>query len=125
VGKSLCVWFEIPVTDLARARKFYSDVPGIEISEGVGMGDATLGFFPMTDEWENSGALSMGPQSVPCDNGCRVYLNGGDDLATPLARVEPAGGKIVVPKTKISEENGFIALLSDTEGNVVGIWSPK
>ena len=125
MGKSLCVWFEIPVSDIARARKFYGAVLEMELPEGVGMGENTMAFFPMTDEWENSGALTLGPQMKPGTDGCIIYLNGGDDLAGPLGRVESAGGRIVIPKTQISPENGFFALFADTEGNVVGLWSPK
>jgi predicted enzyme related to lactoylglutathione lyase len=125
VGKSLCVWFEIPVADMERARKFYSEVMGLEVTEGQGMGENTMAFFPMTEQWDNSGALTMGPQMNPGGDGCYVYLNGGDDLSGPLARVEPAGGKIIVPKTQISPESGYFALFEDTEGNSVGLWSPK
>jgi predicted enzyme related to lactoylglutathione lyase len=125
MARSLCVWFEIPVKDIGRARKFYSEVTGIEVSDPAPMGDSTMAFFPMSDDWENSGALTQGPQSVPCDNGVTIYLNGGDDLSVMLDRVEPAGGEIIFPKTQISEENGYFAIFGDTEGNAVGLWSMK
>jgi predicted enzyme related to lactoylglutathione lyase len=54
-----------------------------------------------------------------------IYLNGGDDLSVMLGRVEPAGGKVIFPKTLISEDNGFFAIFADTEGNAVGLWSKK
>jgi len=50
-------------------------------------------------------------------------LNGGDDLSTPLARVEAAGGQVEMPKTKISDEVGFMAIIRDTEGNRVAFHS--
>ena len=50
-------------------------------------------------------------------------LNGGDDLAVMLARVEPAGGSIVVPKTEIGNGFGFFAHFLDTEGNKIGLHS--
>ena len=125
MAKNLCVWFEIPVTDMDRARKFYSAVMGLELSDGVPMGDSVMSFFPMTDEWDNSGGLTKSPSRTPSSDGCYVYLNGGEDLAEPLARVEPAGGRIVVPKTQISPENGFFAMFTDTEGNMIGFWSAK
>jgi predicted enzyme related to lactoylglutathione lyase len=125
VGKNLCVWFEIPVADMDRARKFYSEVTGLELTEGQGMGENVMAFFPMTEEWDNSGALTMGPTMKPGGDGCYVYLNGGDDLAGPLGRVEAAGGQISIPKTPIGEGMGFFAIFVDTEGNSVGLWSPK
>jgi hypothetical protein len=54
-----------------------------------------------------------------------VYLNAGEDVNESLERVEPAGGKIVVPKTKITDEYGYFALFQDTEGNLVGLHSMK
>jgi predicted enzyme related to lactoylglutathione lyase len=39
-----------------------------------------------------------------------------------LAKVEKAGGKILMPKTAIGE-NGFIAHFADTEGNRVAFHS--
>lgn len=52
---------------------------------------------------------------VPTPGGPIIYLNGGDDLNTPLSRVKGAGGKIIVPKTRI--EKMFMAEFIDTEGN--------
>ena len=49
-----------------------------------------------------------------------VYLNGGEDLSAPLARVEAAGGTIIKNKTRIGE-NGFMAVFKDTEGNHVAL----
>jgi predicted enzyme related to lactoylglutathione lyase len=125
MANNLCVWFEIPVADVDRARKFYSEVTGLEVTEGQGMGENVMAFFPMSDEWDNSGALSMGPQMNPGGNGCYVYLNGGEDLAEPLSRVEPAGGQVMIPKTAIGDGMGFFAVFIDTEGNQVGLWSPR
>jgi len=53
-----------------------------------------------------------------------VYLNGGEDLSVPLARVEAAGGTIIKSKTRIGE-NGFMAIFKDTEGNHVALHSRK
>ena len=44
--------------------------------------------------------------------------------AVPLAQVEKAGGKIVMPKTSTGG-NGFMALFKDTEGNRVALHSMK
>jgi len=51
-------------------------------------------------------------------------LNGGEDLSTPLSKVESAGGKILLPKTAIGQ-NGFMAHILDTEGNKIALHSMK
>ena len=58
----------------------------------------------------------------PSDQGTTVYLNAGHDLGVHLARVEKAGGKVLMPKTDIGE-NGFMAQILDTEGNKVALHS--
>jgi len=55
--------------------------------------------------------------------GTTVYLDGGNDLSVPLGRVEGAGGKVILPKTAVGGNRGFIALFIDTEGNKVGFHS--
>ena len=120
----MCVWFEIPVVDMDRARSFYGSVFGWEIPV-QDVGNVTMGFFPMDETWDNSGALVHHPDHKTSRDGVRVYLNGGEDLAETLARVEPAGGKVIVNKTHISDEIGYFAIFADTEGNAVALHSPK
>jgi predicted enzyme related to lactoylglutathione lyase len=52
-----------------------------------------------------------------------VYLNANPDLQDVLDRVERAGGKIMVPKTQISPEYGYMAVIIDTEGNRIAFHS--
>lgn len=118
---NVCVWFEIPVLEMERARKFYSEVMNIEMPVET-MNDAEMAFFPM-EEGGNSGALVKYEQAKPSHDGPVIYLNGGDDLDAFLRRVEPAGGKVIMPKTMISEEIGFMAFFLDTEGNRLAFWS--
>jgi predicted enzyme related to lactoylglutathione lyase len=114
-------WFEIPVTDFTRARSFYEAVLGIAIAP-MTMGPTTMGMLS-TDPQAVGGALVHDAGSTPSETGTMVYLNGGEDLAPLLARVEPAGGKVVVPKTEIGNGFGFFAHFVDTEGNKVGLHS--
>lgn len=114
-------WFEIPVTDFSRAKAFYETVLGITIAP-MEMGPTMMGMLS-TDPTAVGGALVQGEGSVPSPNGTMVYLNGGDDLAPMLARVVPAGGAVVVPKTEIGNDFGFFAHFVDTEGNKVGLHS--
>jgi uncharacterized protein len=116
-------WFEIPVTDFARAKRFYEKVLGIAVEPMV-MGPLTMGMLS-SDPNAVGGAIVQGDGSVPSASGTLVYLNGGDDLAPLLARVEAAGGSVVVPKTEIGNDFGFFAHFLDTEGNKVGLHSMK
>jgi uncharacterized protein len=114
-------WFEIPVTNFARARAFYEAVTGRKI-EPMEMGPTTMGFLS-SDPEAVGGAIVHGDGGVPSKQGTIVYLNGGDDLAPMLARVVGAGGSIVVPKTDIGNDFGCFAHFVDTEGNKVGLHS--
>ena len=116
-------WFEIPVTDFARAKAFYETVLGISIAP-MAMGPTMMGMLS-TDPTAVGGAIVQGEGGMPSQNGTMVYLNGGEDLAPMLARVAQAGGAVVVPKTEIGNDFGFFAHFVDTEGNKVGLHSMK
>lgn len=119
-------WFEIPVTDFDRAYKFYSELMNSDSPLPVHeMGGVKMGFLPMGEKGEVGGGFCLGEGYVPSPNGILIYINGGEDLSAHLARVEPAGGKIVLPKTKINDEIGFEARFIDSEGNKIGLHSPK
>ena len=115
-------WFEIPATNFERAVRFYSEILKFDMHRETMMG-SEMGFFP--SENGVGGAVVCGDGYEPTDKGSLVYLNGGEDLAAPLSRVEKAGGKVIVPKTQISPEIGSFALFIDTEGNKVALHSPK
>lgn len=114
-------WFEIPSVDFQRAVSFYSSIldANIEVQQFNGM---DMGFFPYA-EGSVSGAVVSYPDSKPSTDGVLIYLNGGDDLTAVLERVEPAGGKIAMPKTEISSDIGFMAMFFDSEGNKVALHS--
>ena len=114
-------WFEIPASNLDRAVQFYSKVLDTELPI-TDMMDAKLAFIPV-ERGEIGGCIAAGDRYKPSADGTLVYLNGGEDLSTPLARVEAAGGKVEMPKTKISDEVGFMAIIRDTEGNRVAFHS--
>lgn len=116
-------WFEIPVLDFDRAKKFYSTIYDYDMPEAQ-MGPVRMGFF-LCEQKENAvgGAICFGEGYEPTQKGPKVYLNGGSDLNTVLNRVEGAGGKVVMPKTLISEEHGYFAVFNDTEGNWMALHS--
>lgn len=118
----VAVWFELPTSDLERAVTFYRAVLGHPMRRETSPdGSLEMAVFD-PPEAEMKGALVKGENFTPGLNGALIYLNGGDDLAAPLARVEPAGGRVVMPKTAIGPY-GHIALFIDSEGNRVGLHS--
>jgi uncharacterized protein len=118
-------WFQIPASDIVRAKRFYETVCGIELEQLLASPGMEMWGFPA--DWEHgeiSGALVCGEGAVPSATGTAVFLNANPDLQTMLDRVEEAGGKILMPKTVIGMEGaGSFAMIADTEGNTVGLHS--
>lgn len=116
-------WFEIPATDFERATTFYAKVLDAQIHADPSP-NMQYAYLPAEPEkGAFGGAIACGENFVPSMTGTTVYLDGGKDLSVPLSRVESAGGKVILPKTAIGENRGFIALFIDTEGNKVGFHS--
>jgi predicted enzyme related to lactoylglutathione lyase len=114
---------EIPTSDLQRAIAFYNSILAVNIEEAE-MGDVKMGILP-GGEGTVSVVLANGVDYKPTSDGSVIYLNGGANLQTILDKVEPSGGKVIVPKTEISPEMGFFALFIDSEGNKLGLHSAK
>jgi predicted enzyme related to lactoylglutathione lyase len=116
------VWFDIPVSDIDRAIKFYEALTGQTLTRlPVGPGEETALFEP-GEKGEVSGCLFSSPEDRPSIHGSRVYLNASPNLDAWLARVEPAGGTIARRKTPIpGQGRGVFAYIIDTEGNRVGL----
>lgn len=114
-------WFEIPAFDIHRAATFYTAIHGfpMEISQN---GDHTMALFPA--ESGVGGAIVAGPGSTPSDVGVLIYLDARDGLDAALAQVEPAGGRVVMRRSFISEQAGSFALIIDTEGNRIALHEP-
>ncbi|HEX9295759.1 MAG TPA: VOC family protein [Polyangiaceae bacterium] len=115
-------WFEIPVADLDRAARFYERALDIRLKREV-FGSMQLAVFPYAGP-AVGGALAVDKRRKPSQDGALVYLNAAGQLDAVLDRVAEAGGSILVQKTDIGDP-GFIALVRDTEGNVVGFHSPR
>ena len=82
--------------------------------------------FPIDDPMKGIGGTiidSGGFHKPSATDGPLIYLNGNPDVKIFLDRVEAAGGKIMVPKTEISPEYGYMAVFLDTEGNRVALHS--
>lgn len=111
-------WFEIYVSDMDRAKKFYESVFDVELTE---MSKEMWGFPSNPDKWGCSGALVKMTGLVPSGIGTIVYF-GSEDCAIEEKRLLEFGGKVHKTKFAIGEY-GFIVLGTDTEGNMIGIHS--
>ena len=117
-------WFEIPVSDFERARAFYSAIFDYEMPV-YPMGNTPMGILPYENNKSVGGAILQTEGHEPSVHGTRVYLNGGADLSVVLGRIEAAGGKILQGKTLVTEEIGYCAFFTDTEGNKLALHSPQ
>ncbi|WP_299116552.1 VOC family protein [uncultured Winogradskyella sp.] len=115
-------WFEIPVNDMQRAKQFYETVFNIEVKD-VDFGELKMGWFPDNNgAYGATGTLIKQESYIPSKEGTLVYFM-SQDVQNELDSVEVAGGKIYQPKTKISDEHGFMGVFIDTEGNRVALHS--
>lgn len=125
INHNVVGWFEIPVTDMERAIKFYESVLGFELSRNQ-MGPLDMAWFPYFENSTGSGGtLVCHPDFYkPSADGTLVYFTAfSGDLEIELSRVEEAGGKILSPRKLIAEGYGYMALFLDTEGNRVALHS--
>ena len=114
-------WFEIPVTDMQRAKHFYQVSMHMDETEMMGM---QMAFFPYEmGSGKASGALVQGAQQMPGDKGALIYLNANPSMDVILELIPQMGGIVLMPKTQISPEVGYIALFTGTEGNKLGLHS--
>ena len=88
------------------------------------MPDTEMAGFPYeAGSGRASGALVKSDYSKPSIDGVLIYLNANPDMADVLDRILSEGGRIVMPKTLISPEIGYMANFIDTEGNRVALHS--
>jgi len=122
--KNAISWFEIPATDLNRAQQFYEAIFGTSLTP-LDLPNIKMRMFPLEDMMGVGGAIvdSGGFHKPSATDGPLIYLNANPDVQIVLDKVEAAGGKIMVPKTMISPEYGFMAVIIDTEGNRIAFHS--
>jgi predicted enzyme related to lactoylglutathione lyase len=114
-------WFEIPVSDLARAKSFYEEVLGAKLTP-LEQGPIKMAWFPRdNDTAGSSGGLIEGPGRTPSKAGALVYFTVAD-IDTALAKVSRRGGKTILAKA--SGDYGSIAHFEDCEGNLVALHAP-
>ncbi|MFD1008714.1 VOC family protein [Oceanisphaera ostreae] len=120
------VWFEIYVAEMARARKFYEAVLGVTLEPADKMAEdwPEMWMFPGEDNaCGASGALVKMDGISPGGGGTLVYFS-CDDCAEQASRVQANGGQVMREKFAIGPY-GFIALVVDTESNMIGLHSMR
>jgi hypothetical protein len=124
IRKNAISWFEIPTRDLNRAQKFYEEILDITFTP-LDLDNFQMRMFPIEDPTCVGGSLCYSKDShIPsATEGPLVYLNANPDVQLVLDKVEKAGGKILVPKTQISPEYGYMGMILDTEGNRIAFHS--
>jgi len=122
--KANCLnWFEIPVEDLQRAKQFYERIFAIGMLAET-INGMQMAFFPSEHgNGKVGGALVKSELHKSNTEGVLVYLNANPDLSDVLQRIEEEGGIILMYKTKIGAEAGFMAMFLDTEGNRIALHS--
>ena len=116
-------WFEIPVTDMARAKHFYQKAFGIHMEDMSMPGMDMAGFPYEPGSGKAAGALVKSEYHKPSADGVIVYLNANPDMTDVLQRIESEGGKILMGKTQITPEIGYMAFFIDSEGNRIALHS--
>ncbi len=125
IFKNAISWFEIPAIDIHRAQKFYESIFDFQMIP-MDLQQIQMRMFPTTDMMNGVGGAvcTSGGFHIPSeDKGPLIYLNANPDVQIVLDRIEGAGGRILVPKTQISPDYGYMAVFIDTEGNRVALHS--
>jgi len=118
-------WFEIPVADIDRAQHFYETLLARSLRREQA-GPQTLAIFPYEVGTGVGGMLKLDDASTaPATGATLVYLDASPSLDAVLSRAGELGARIVQPKTELPNDNGFTAHLLDTEGNRIGLHSPR
>lgn len=126
--KNVINWFEIYTSNFNRAKQFYKEVFEYDLidipmnSDRHSQMQYAL-FRKNENKFDVNGALVKIDEVKPGAGGTLVYF-ATEEITAELSRVEAAGGKIIRPKMDIGEF-GFIALIQDTETNLIGLRSER
>jgi predicted enzyme related to lactoylglutathione lyase len=117
------IWFEIYVQEMERAKTFYEAVFQVTLERMESpIKEMELWGFPMNmGKMGAGGALVRMTGCSSGGSGTIVYFSCAD-CAVEATRVIQAGGSIQSEKFSIGQY-GFIALVIDTEGNLIGLHS--
>jgi uncharacterized protein len=108
--------FEIPADDVARAKSFYERAFGWKISDPWKMGYFFVETKKKGEEGINGGLLQRTTPGQPFMN----YLTVAS-IDAACKKLEAVGGAVIMAKTEIGQQMGWIAAFKDTEGNIIGL----
>lgn len=117
-------WFEIAVTDMNRARKFYESVFAVELTNLPSPEGGEYWTFPMQESAMGAGGALTSSEGMKTGPGGTLIYFQSEDCSIEEARVEPSGGTVLQPKRRIGDY-GFISICMDSEGNPFGLYSQK
>lgn len=114
-------WFELNVSDMERAKAFYSTVFQVTL-EDMSQPGMPYWCFPMDNGTVGAGGALMQMEGAEPGKGGTIVYFSCEDCAVEESRVAAAGGQVCRPKQAIGEF-GFISVVIDTEGNPIGLHS--
>ena len=114
-------WFEIYVEDMNRARAFYDSVfaTRLEWMEGTNI---EMWAFPKAPDRPGAPGALIKMDGFPSGGNSTIVYFTCSDCAVEAKRASESGGKIHKDKFSIGQY-GFIALILDTENNMIGLHS--
>ena len=115
------VWFEIYVQDIARAKQFYESVFQVQL-ERLASTEHEMWSFPMDMESTGAAGALIRMDGVPSGGNSTLIYFACEDCAVEQGRAAESGGQVEREKMAIGEY-GFISLVRDTEGNLIGLHS--
>jgi predicted enzyme related to lactoylglutathione lyase len=121
------VHFEIPYENEERAKKFYENVFGWQIMKMPDMDYhmvTTVESDPETMRPKTPGAINGGMLKKDATVPYPLVIVDVDDVNSHVEKIKGSGGKVIMPVIPIGEF-GFYARVSDSEGNIIGIWQEK
>jgi uncharacterized protein len=116
------VWCEIYVQEMDRAKRFYESVFEVKL-EKLESPEIDMWAFPMTMDMAGASGALVKMDGVPSGGSGTIPYFHCDEVAVEAERVVTAGGQIHKPKMSIGQY-GFMALVVDTEGNMIGLHTP-
>lgn len=117
------VHFELPFDDKNRAKKFYSEIFGWQINEMPEIPYTVVTTTPPDEHMIpiEPGAINGALVERSVDSPGPVITISVDSIDEHLQKVRAAGGKVITPKGEVPNM-GYFAYISDTEGNIIGLW---
>ena len=112
------VWFDIPVSDLDRAARFYRAVLAIGV-EKHSFNDSAI---CVIEHKEGNGGCLVPEKAEISAGGVLLYLNVDGRIREAVQNVVPHGGTVIEPVHSISP-HGFRAVVLDSEGNRIALHS--